>query len=86
MNKREQEGEIRPSDSAEDHERSRRRRMGVSPEERMEQERGGTRMISGGRSAPQGIANRGIAEEVRRQAKVVPIRNEGKTTRKRRAS
>lgn len=62
------------------------RRMGVSPERRIEQERGASRLVSGDRNAPQGIANRNVDEEVRRQSKVVPIRNQGKTTRKRRAS
>jgi CBS domain-containing protein len=61
------------------------RRMGVSAEQRLDQERGESRMVSGGRSARQGIANRDIGEEVQRQSKVVPIRNQGKTTRKRRA-
>jgi CBS domain-containing protein len=62
------------------------RRMGVSAERRLEQERGASRLVSGGRNAKQGIANRGAGEEVRRQSRVVPIRNEGKTTHKRRAS
>ncbi len=62
------------------------RHMGVSAEQRLDQERGVSRMVSGGRNAKQGIANRDIGEEVGRQSKVVPIRNEGKTARKRRAS
>ncbi len=62
------------------------RRAGVSAKQRLDQERGESRMVSGGRNAKQGIANRGIGEEVRRQSKVVPIRNQAKTTRKRRAS
>lgn len=37
-------------------------------------------------SARQGIAKRNLGEEVQRQSRVVPIRKEGKTTRKRRAS
>ncbi|MGI9101174.1 MAG: CBS domain-containing protein [Terriglobales bacterium] len=63
-----------------------RRQAAVSAEQRLDQERGEGRMITGGRNAPQGISNRNIGEEARRQSKVVPIRNEGKTTRKRRAS
>jgi hypothetical protein len=51
-----------------------------------EKKRGESRLVSGGRNAKQRIANRGIAEEIGRQRKVVPMRNEGKTTRKRRAS
>ncbi len=62
------------------------RAMGASAEQRLEQERGASRMISGGGHARQGIANRDVGEEVSRQKKVVPIRNEGKTARKRRAS
>ena len=58
----------------------------VSPEERLDQERGASRMVSGGRNAKQGIANRSAAEEEGRQRKVVPIRNQGKTGRKRRAA
>ncbi len=85
MPDRDEQGRIRRSESG-DTNRERVRRMGVSPEDRIEQERGGRRMVSGGRNAPQGIANRRIDEEVQRQSKVVPIRNEGKTTRKRRAS
>jgi hypothetical protein len=53
---------------------------------RLDQERGAKEVVSAGQNAKQGIANRDVSEEERRQSKVVPIRNEGKTTRKRRAS
>jgi CBS domain-containing protein len=62
------------------------RRAGFSAQPRLDQERGAERPVSGGRNAKQGIANRGAGEEQRRQSRVVPIRNQGKTTRKRRAS
>ena len=62
------------------------RRAGASPEQRLAQERGEGRLVSGGHSAKQGIANRSVKEEQSRQSKVVSIRNEGKTARKRRAS
>jgi CBS domain-containing protein len=62
------------------------RKAGVSASRRLDQERGASRLVSGGRNSKQGIANRSAAEEQGRQRKVVPIRNEGKTTRKRRAS
>jgi CBS domain-containing protein len=62
------------------------RRAGFTTQQRLDQERGAGRPVSGGRNAKQGIANRGAGEEQRRQSRVVPIRNQGKTTRKRRAS
>jgi CBS domain-containing protein len=62
------------------------RHLGVSAEQRLDQERGASRLVSSGRNPKQGIANRNAGEEQRRQSKVVSIRNEGKTTRKRRAS
>ena len=62
------------------------RKAGVSASRRLDQERGASRLVSGGRNSKQGIANRSAAEEQGRQRKVVPIRNEGKTARKRRAS
>ncbi len=62
------------------------RQMGGSASRHLEQERGASRLVSGGRNAKQGIANRSAGEEEGRQKKVVPMRNEGKTTRKRRAS
>jgi len=62
------------------------RRRPVSASRRNDQERGSSRLLSGGQGAKQGIANRSAGEEESRQSKVVPVRNEGKTTRKRRAS
>ncbi len=62
------------------------RSMGVSASRRVDQERGAIRPVSDGRDAKQGIANRSAGEEESRQGKVVPMRNQGKTARKRRAS
>ncbi len=50
---------------------------------RQEQERAGVHPVTGGTRSPQGISNHDINEERARQAKVVPIRNEGKTSRRR---
>ncbi len=52
---------------------------------RQDMERGETgtaRMIGSGARKGQGIANRDVKEESRRQAKVVPFRNEGKGKRR----
>ena len=54
--------------------------------QRLNRERGASRIVSGGRKGKQGIAHRDIGKEVSGRAKVVPIRKEGKTARKRRAS
>jgi CBS domain-containing protein len=62
------------------------RRAGFTAQQRLDQERGAGRPVSGGRNAKQGLANRRAGEEQHRQSRVVPIRNQGKTTRKRRAS
>ncbi len=52
---------------------------------RQDMERGETntaRMIGSGGQAGQGIGNRDVKEEAKRQAKVVPFRNEGKGKRR----
>jgi CBS domain-containing protein len=53
--------------------------------ERLEQERGERKLPSAGRGARQEISNRAAYEEEKRQSKVVPIRNQAKTAKRRRA-
>lgn len=62
----------------------RRRRAGASAAQRLDQERGESRLVSRS-DAKQGIANRSAREETARQSKVVPMRNQGKTASKRKA-
>jgi CBS domain-containing protein len=54
-----------------------------SPAARLERERGEHKLPAAGRGARQEISNRAAREEEQRQAKVVPIRNQGKTSRRR---
>ncbi len=62
------------------------RRRQPSPIERLEQERGERKLPSPGRGARQEISNHAAQEEEKRQSKVVPIRHQAKTAKRRRAS